>query len=233
MNDNELLANATDAVKTQFPVLEPHLKNSVVSYGTSTGPNDDRQLEFYHPWDEANPNPGKNTIEIFNRDLKGNDLHAAIAGDLLHRLGSIEPSTGLPVDPKFYQMRRELSIARDPIHRRMDREAYEMEKSSPFHPGEYPEWDQRSRIDAYVRAGIFPEQNPQWNESITPELKPIFDRMKTYLKTGLKLTPVDHNPFQIKSKQNSILDVEGSRIAPDGNHYVKNEQGGYSRVEMQ
>lgn len=177
------LVAARSAVGAQYPVLEPHLRNSVISYGTPTGPNDDRQLEFYHPWDGENPNPGKNTIEIYNRGLKGDDLHAAIAGDLLHRLGSKEPSTGLPVDPKFYQLRQELSNARDVTHRRIDRDAYQREQSSPYPPGEYPAWDQHSRLDSYVRGGLFPKQNPGWDRMITPEMQPIFNRMNTYLKS--------------------------------------------------
>lgn len=33
-------------------------------------------------------------------------------------------------------------------------------------------------------------------------------------------------------EEDSLPEVPGSRLAPDGNHYVKNEQGGYSRVEV-
>jgi hypothetical protein len=177
------LEMARKSVSDQYPVLAPHLQNSVISYGTPQGPNDDRQLEFYHPWDSENPNPGKNTIEIYNRDLRGDDLHGAIAGDMLHRLGSVEPSTRLPVDPKFYQLRQELANARTVNHRRMDRDAYEREKQSPFPPGEYPAWDQHSRLDAYVRAGIFPDQNPQWKGALTPEMQQIGNQMNKYLKS--------------------------------------------------
>lgn len=156
------LTTARNAVASQYPALAPHLRNSVISYGTPVGE--------------------KNTIEIFNRGLKGDDLHAAIAGDMLHRLGSIEPSTGLPVDPKFYQMRRELATSRDVDHRRIDRDAYQREQSSPFPPADYPAWDQHSRIDSYVRAGLFPKQNPGWDGFLTPEMQPIFGRMNAYLK---------------------------------------------------
>lgn len=201
------------AIGAKYPVLAPHLANSVVSFGKPTGPNDDRQLEFYHPWDSENPNPGKNSIEIFNRDLKGDDLHAAIAGDLLHRVGSVDPTTGLPVDAKFYQLRQELANSRDDLHRNMDRQAYEREKNSPYPPGEYGKWFQHSRLDAYVRAGLFPEQNPNWQEALTPEMKPIFDKMQSYLKGEEGNKPIEINTTSSESSQQVAIDTskEASR----------------------
>lgn len=169
------------AVGAQYPALEPHLKDTVVTYGTSAGPNDDRQLEFYHPWDTANPNPGKNTIEIFDKSLSSRDLQAAIAGDMLHRLGSVDPTTGKPVDPTFHALKQQLGAARDPNHQRADREVYESQKSSPFPPGEYGTWDQHSRLDAYVRGGLFPQQNPGWDEFITPGMQPTIESMRNHL----------------------------------------------------
>ena len=181
---DENFSAAVSAVGQKYPVLAPHLKNTAVSYGQPNGPNDNRQLEFYSPGEPDNPTPGKIHVQIFNKDLKGDDLGNSIAGDMLHHLGGVDPTNGKPIDPAFYALKRELGAARGPMHQRIDRDAYERDLAAPYGAGEYGDWDQRSRLDAYVRAGLFPEQNPDWYRSddfFNPQMHGVFDKMRSYL----------------------------------------------------
>ncbi len=183
-NDAPELADALTAARAAYPALAPHLDNSVVQYGTASGPNDDRQLEYYPPWEAQNPNPGKHTIEIYNRKLRGDDLRDSVAADLLHGVGSIDPRTGQPVDPQWYELKQQLGASRNARHSAMDLGAYEQEKASPYGAGPYADWDKNNRLDAYVRGALFPTQNPEWQNGIfTPEMQPIIGKMKSYLGT--------------------------------------------------
>ncbi len=185
-----------EAIASAYPRLAPYVKNMVVQNGISVGPEDDRQLEFYQPWEKENPNPGKLTSELFGpvQQMSPKDRQETIAGDLLHHLGAIDPATGQPVDPAWRVMKQELGAAREPFHLRADRNAYEREKANPsYETSPYPEWDQNNRLDAYVRAGVFPNQNKEWNVPEpgedrgfvdTPEMKDIYSRMKRYLSSA-------------------------------------------------
>lgn len=171
---------AINRIGQTYPALRQHLGNVVVQRGTAS---DGRQLEFYPPWEDDNPNPGKITLELYNKGLKGNDLHEAIAGDLLHHLGSIDPRTNQPVDPAWMDMKQKLIQSRGLSHNIMDAAAYHRESD----PGSYDDWMQRSRADAYIRGGLFPAQNPDWQKpgrgAFTPEMHGIFDQMRSYLTT--------------------------------------------------
>jgi hypothetical protein len=176
-DDQEALTQATAAVREDFPTLAPHLDSSVVTYGQSQGPDDDRQLEFYHPDQPDNPNPGKNTIEVYNRDLKGQPLEEAIAGDMLHRLGV--------VDPEWQKLRTELGESRTEEQNKTDDEAYERDKASKVYGnlvGSKEDWDRESRLDAYVRAGVFPKSNPEWEGYLTSKQQTIIKKMRDYLQ---------------------------------------------------
>lgn len=177
-------ADAIAAAKEAYPTLAPHLDNSAVTYGQPSGPTDDRQLEYYAPWESDNPNPGKHSIEVFNKNLTGDDLRDSIAADILHGVGGVDPSTGMPVDPKFYDLKQQLGASRNVRSHAMDMDAYERDKQSPYGAAPYDEWDKNSRLDAYIRGGLFPQQNPEWqNGAITPEMAPIIGQMKQYLTT--------------------------------------------------
>jgi hypothetical protein len=106
-----------------------------------------------------------------------------VAADMLHHLGAINPQTGQPVDLYWYNLKQELGSAREPFHARADREAYEMEKSNPsYETAPYDQWDQNNRLDAYVRAGVFPHLNPEWTGFITPGMQPTIQKMQRYLQ---------------------------------------------------
>jgi hypothetical protein len=182
------------AIGNDYPALKPLLGNLVVQQGQTTGSTDDRQLEFYQPWDSDNPNPGKLTSELFDpvQKMAPSDRRETIAGDLLHHLGTINPSTGVPVDPQWYSMKQELGAARSGFHLKADQDAYARERANPsYQTSAYPDWDQNNRLDAYVRAGVFPKQNREWNEPELgedrsfidePRMQEIYRRMRAYLK---------------------------------------------------
>lgn len=183
-DDNQALIDALMQTGRQYPGLARYLQETSAFYGAPRGPNDDRQLEFYQPWERDNPQPGKNTIEVFNRGLAGQDLTNAIAGDLLHRAGSIDPRTGQPVDPSWHALKQQLGAARSPMHLQIDRNAYEREKATPYGVGSYQDWDQNNRLDAYIRAGLFPNQNPDWQRGgvlSSPGMQSVFNKMRNRL----------------------------------------------------
>lgn len=174
-------------VAKQYPALAKYTKNLVVQRGTSNGPDDDRQLEFYQPWDSDNPKKGKITSELYNKNLKGQDLTETIAGDMLHHLGTVDPTTGQPVDPKWMALKKQLIAGMGPDNADMDKEAYQQEKSNPaYETGSYDDWMQNNRADAYIRGALFPKQNPEWQQPdiYTPAMKQATDAMHDYLTTG-------------------------------------------------
>lgn len=176
------------SIGQQFPALQPHLQNLVVQRGTPSGPDDDRQLEFYPPWESNNPNPGKLTTELFNKNIAGQDLTETVAGDMLHHLGGTNPATGQPVDPAWMALKQRLIAARGVPQSLMDAEAYQREKASPYGAAPFDEWLKNNRSDAYIRGGVFPKQNPQWQngEMFTPAMQGVIGEMRSYLTTPRK-----------------------------------------------
>lgn len=120
------------------------------------------------------------------RDAKGKERQELIAADLLHHLGAVDPTTDKPVDKKFYALKTKLGSQRTDDHTKMDQEAYERDRASPYGaPEDMKDWDAHSRLDAYVRGGLFPDANPEWKEGIfTPEMDKTIGKMRDYLTTG-------------------------------------------------
>lgn len=84
-------------------------------------------------------------------------------------------------------LRGELMDQRSPGQRGIDSEAFGQghERGDTLQS-----WMDRSRSDAYVRAGLFPQDNPEWQlpegdpEGFTPQQRIQFARMNDYLHTG-------------------------------------------------
>jgi hypothetical protein len=179
----------TAEIAKNYPALAPYLDKLAIMRGTPSGPEDDRQLEFYQPWDSENPNPGKLTTELFNKDLKDQDLQETIAGDMLHHLGSVDPTTGQPVDPHWMDMKRKMIAARGGPQTSMDDEAYQQEKANPaYQTAPFEDWMQNNRSDAYIRGALFPKQNPEWQHPgvYSPEMQAVGAQMRDYLMQGAK-----------------------------------------------
>ncbi len=167
----------------KYPALAPHLAEAVVQKGDpnvyyKTGGH----LEFYSPWESENPNPGKVTLEIYNHGLKGAALEDAIAGDMLHHLGSVNPETGEPVDAKWRAMRDEVIAARSPQSKAMDERAYANAVTSGD-TRDLNTWMDYSRADAHVRGYITPDKENNWRDAYTPEQKAKLEEMKAHLAT--------------------------------------------------
>lgn len=171
---------ALDAVAKNYPRLAPYLPNVVVQRGKS---DDDRQLEFYPPWERDNPNPGKITLELY-RDMKGDALHSAIAGDLLHHLGGTDPESGTPVDPQFYAMKRAVADSRDPRSVALDQRTHAAAVANEGETRSLKDWLDQSRIDAYIRGYITPDDADEWRKSGIyqgPMLSAV-EQIKNYLQ---------------------------------------------------
>lgn len=168
-------------IASEYPALAPHLARGLVmqSHGA---PGDDRQLEFYHPLDSDNPVPGRLTFEML-RPFNGKERQDAVAADSLHYLGGLlGGNSGAPVDPVWSSLRDKLWASRTPAQRSIDAEDLKSDGRSES------EWANRSRKDAYVRAGMFPERNQDWwrapagdPEAFTNDQQAQFDVMKQYL----------------------------------------------------
>jgi hypothetical protein len=135
-------------------------------------------LEFYHPDEPTNPVPGKPTVEVFDKDLQGEDLERAIFGDMLHYL----PDS----DPKFAQMREEFRETITPEQTRTDLMAYDRSRVQRGERREFAKWFDRTRLDAYIRGYLAPDKNDEWRRSgtYTPEQAQLLGRMNQYLETG-------------------------------------------------
>lgn len=168
------------AISGQYPALAPHMDKFSVQWGENNPHGG--SLEFFPPWELHNPNPGQPTIELYNRDLKGNELQSAIAGDALHYLGAVGPS-GNPVDPTFHGMKQQMIGSLTPDQLAVDRRAYDKSRSSGDHRS-FDDWMQDSRGDAYIRGYITPDANDEWRKQgvYNPEQKKLLDAMNAYLR---------------------------------------------------
>jgi hypothetical protein len=142
-------------VQKAFPRLAPYLSNVTVQQGTKAA-GDDRGLEFYPPWESKNPNPGKITLELYDK-MQGPALTTALGGDLLHYLGGTDPKTGKPVDPQYAAMKQAVLKARTPQQDALDRRIYAEAIKNEGERRPYAQWLDQSRIDAYIRGYVTPE----------------------------------------------------------------------------
>lgn len=169
-------------IVNQYPALKPHINN--LNIMQSQDQNDGRQLEFYPPWEQKNPNPGRTTIELYNGKLQGKYLNNAIAGDMLHLLGSVDPRSGQQIDPNYYKMKQLFlqSITNNQLA--VDQRTYREEKNQNPDTAPFDEWMQMNRGDAYIRGYITPDENDEWrrNNIYTDKQKVLLETMKAYLQ---------------------------------------------------
>lgn len=189
-------------VATKYKALAPYMGQSEIVQSPKAA-GDDRHLEFYPPHESDNPRPGKITFELFDK-MAPQDKENAVAADALHYLGGYsDPAGKQPVDPQWLKMKNELMSYRSPGQQAMDQREFTQDHA----PGDTMDsWMQRSRADAYVRAGVFPEQNPEWQlpegdpEGWTPDQRAIFAKMGSYLRNGATEPP----PFEPDERAQNI-----------------------------
>lgn len=168
-------------IESEYPMLGGHLRSSEISFEKDHG--DGRQLEFYPPWESENPTPGKPHIQVYG-DLQGRELQHAVAGDMLHYLGSYHPETGEAPDPKFRELKSQFAQTITPEQDAMNRRAYAMDQKAHGDVGSFDDWMERSRVDAYIRGYLFPDKEDNWRNAYTDEQKNILNRMDNYIRSG-------------------------------------------------
>lgn len=183
------LEAAKAAVAARYPALAPHLADAKVQWGDpSIYEKTGGHLEFYPPWESENPNPGKVTLELYDRSLKGKALEDAIAGDMLHHLAAVNPETQQPVDAKWRGMRDEVIAGRDAASKAMDERAYAA-ATKGGDTRDFDQWMDNSRADAHVRGYLTPDKDDNWRNAYTPQQKATLDQMRNYL-TAAPALPV-------------------------------------------
>jgi hypothetical protein len=197
------------AVQKQFPRLAPYLSKVMIQQGKKTNPNDDRGLEFYPPWESENPNPGKITLELFDR-LQGPTLTTALGGDLLHYLGGVDPKSGKPVDPEYYAMKQAVLKARTPQQQAMDQREYANAVKNEGEKRPFAQWLQQSRIDAYIRGYVTPELGgkypDEWRKQgqyKSPAMLKAVEAIRQYVTTAPQYPTLE----QIKAKAAQLRPV--------------------------
>ena len=132
-------------------------------------------LEFYPPDERDNPNKGYPTIELFNPDLKGKRLESALFGDMLHHLPD--------VNPKFNALREAFRRSMTAEQAGMDRNAFDRYVKE----GEdrtFEQWFEVSRLDAYLRGKLAPDERDEWADVYTPAQNQLLMRMEEELRSG-------------------------------------------------
>ena len=176
------------SVARDFKALAPWMNTMSVQAGPQSRNIGGGYLEFYPPWELHNPNPGRTTLELYDKDLQqGEGLENAIAGDAMHLLGAVDPRTGQPVDEHFHGMKQRLIGSLTPDQLAIDRRAYDSAQSRGDHRS-FDDWMQDSRGDAYIRGYITPDANDEWrkNEAYTPGQQILLDALSAYVRSGKK-----------------------------------------------
>ena len=169
-------------------MLGQYLNNVVIQPGTNTK-GDDRQVETYAPWESENPNRGKITIQPFRKELtSGSNLTDTVAGELLHHIGGIDPTTGQPVDPQYQTLKQAVIQARTPHQQQIDQRIYNQQRQH----GEtrsLNDWLNQSRADEYIMGYVTPDKLDEWRKNgwyNSPEMKKAVDSVKDYLTSPVK-----------------------------------------------
>lgn len=181
-------AGITKAIGAKYKALAPHIEQFAIGYGDPAKNIGGGKIEFYPPWESENPNPGKPSLMIFDKDMRGDPLQNMIAADMLHYLAAVNPETGKPVDPEWRNLRHRLMTVRGSKNLAMDRKAYEDAKKDPKvkESRSFADWVDDSRADAYVRGYLLPDERDEWRRggAYSPEMTKILKRMKGYLEGG-------------------------------------------------
>jgi hypothetical protein len=146
------------------------------------GPHYSETTPFYEPrpW---NPFSGVNAVQVQPKGqaLAQPDLKNLLGGEALHVLGGVNPNTQQPIDPTFMNLKMRFLNSMTPEQLTTDRMTYR--NSGDTRP--FDQWMQNSRLDAYLRPGLFPMSkgmDPGWFSTYTPDQLSILQNMQGYLK---------------------------------------------------
>ena len=174
--DQRRLDIAKRNAQSKYPRLAPTLHGIEVLYGT--GNSDPKgQLEYYPARELFNPNPGQNTIQVRNRQLKGEWLSEALAGDALHELKH--------VDPRFAKMRQEFVDNWSERQKRFARRKYNELRDQGKEGRSFEEFMEQTHIDAVIRGYVTPDERDDWRrepENYSKDERVRLDAMKAYIQ---------------------------------------------------
>jgi len=169
---DEILKN----IYSKYPALSEHpfkvmdSRNIGLLNPRNTGGG---SLEFYSPDERHNPNPGYPTVEVFDPSLKNEWLERAVFGDMLHYLPS--------VDDTFSDLRKDFAGTITDEQKQIDQNAYSRAQQRHGEARPYNDWFERSRLDAYLRGYLAPDERNEWSGSYTPEQLSILKEIESLI----------------------------------------------------
>lgn len=201
----------------QYPRLAKYAQNTVVVQKQNPA-GDDRMLESYPPWESENPNPGKQTTELYTGGTDA-EKGTLVAGDMLHYIGGIDPRTGKPVDAQFHAFKDQLIKSLTPDQLKGERAYYNQTKDS--YGGStrtFDQWMEGSRADELMMGYLTPDKSDSFKHYYSPQQKQILDQAKSYLQqadqqqsdTATNITQIGGNPADMP-RYNAIIDAKRNR----------------------
>ena len=177
---------AMSIVNQQYPMIGQHH----IGVSKGTGPY---YSEFYSPWESGKPDaphpvPGTPHILLHEKGIafQGQDLQNLLAGESLHHLGSVNPTTNQPVDPLWYKWKQYFSTFATLEQTRADRQAYLDEVKNNGETRSFDQWYDQSREEVWLRHGLFPLASEATDKTdwFSLKQKQLLQYMKSYLQTG-------------------------------------------------
>jgi len=134
-------------IQTAFPIFKGI---TVADMRTNDLYSDGRKLEFYHPEDSPT---GNMHIELFDNQMRGQELRNAFLGEMLHAA----PSLSKHYSEQKEMLMQSMTSAQEQSHK----EAYDRAKDLHGEQRPYEKWFKFSRSDAFIR-GYIANQWPEY-----------------------------------------------------------------------
>ncbi len=166
------IPGVVDPIVSEYPRLSGH--DWQVVRGDPRANVGGGYLEFYPPEERWNPVPGKPTISVFDKTLTPSQTQRMVFGDMLHHMPS--------VDPEFSAMRDQFRGTITPEQDAIDRGAYQRGVARYGEDRPYDKWMDVSRLDAYLRGYLSPDDNNEWAGAYTSEQLRLLEQMQDLLK---------------------------------------------------
>jgi|TARA_Y100000310_G_C20612202_1_gene778611 hypothetical protein len=137
--------------------------------------------EFYPATGEdANPFPGHATVGIRDPAIRDDParLMATLEGELLHNMPL--------VDEDFRSMREMFGETLTEEQTATDDQAFEIDRMLSADAGHEPRSREQfmdvSRLDAYIRGSMAPDERAEFRRSFTPQQERLLDQIRLYLQ---------------------------------------------------
>lgn len=176
--DPQLMQMWGEVVK-QYPALGKH--PFVITRGAGPG-----HAETYPYYESHSPMPGVNVIELRNQNMTPEEIKSTLAGEALHVLSGIDPTTQQPVDPNFRKFKDQFINSLTPEQLTFERMQFRSGNPDLGVEGrDFKQWFETSRADAYLRGYLFPDKADEWRQSgtYTGQQYGILQEAQKYLTT--------------------------------------------------